>query len=195
MSNVDLSPVFNVFMFIWSILDAIFSFIESSFIDIFNGIPSEAIPFLIGIFAYSIVAVFDIYINHMETGNKLLILKIFHRIFLVFVILFSVWRIGIIAMIGNGISIQTFSQFFINLMYILFGIILFIAFYKKIPWVKKALLILIWSMFLLLTFVICPATSEFTLSDSTLIQVLLTATIFVVPNSILVYQKAKKGDE
>lgn len=183
----------NVLMVIWGILDGIFSFIENSFILIFNAIPVEAIPFLIGIFAYSIVAILDITINHMETGNKLLILKIFHKIFLVFIILFSVWRIGVVAMIDTGISIHSFAEFFINLLYILFGVILFIAFYKKIPWVKKALLILLWSLFLLLTFVICPAFSDFILSDSTLIQVLLTATIFVVPNSILIYQRAKLG--
>ncbi len=195
MADIDLTGVYNVFMFIWSVLDAMFSFIESAFRDIFNAIPIEAIPFLIAIFSYSIIAVLIISIYRMETGNQALFLKIFHKIFLIFVILFSIWRIGIISMISNEISIQTFSQFFINLIYILFAIVLFIVFYRKIPWVKKALLILVWALFLLLTFVIAPATSDFQLSDNTLIQVLLVATIFVVPNSILAYQKSKRGGD
>ena len=195
MADIDLTGVYNVFMIIWSVLDAMFSFIESAFRDIFNAIPSEAIPFLIAIFSYSIVAVLIISINRMETGNQVIFLKIFHKIFLIFVILFSIWRIGIIAMISNEISIQTFSQFFINLIYILFGIILFVVFYRKVPWVKKAILILVWGIFLLLTFVIAPATSDFVLSDNTLIQVLLVATLFVVPNSILAYQKSRRGED
>ncbi len=193
MSDVDLTGVYNVFMFIWSILDAMFSFIENSIKDIFNAIPVPAIPFLIGIFSYSIIAFLLISINNMKSGKKVLILKIFHKIFLVFVILFSIWRIGLISMLDNEISVQTFAAFFINLIYIMFAIVLFISFYRQVPWIGKVLLILVWSMFLLLTFVICPATSDFQLSNNTLIQVLLVATLFVVPNSILAYQKSKKG--
>lgn len=193
MSDIDLTGVYNVFMFIWSVLDAMFTFIENSFRDIFNAIPVPAIPFLIGIFSYAIVAFLLISINHMKSGKKVLILKIFHKIFLVFVILFSIWRIGIISMLDNEISVQTFSEFFINLIYIMFAIVLFLSFYRQVPWIGKALLILVWSLFLLLTFVICPATSDFQLSDNTLIQVLLVATLFVVPNSILAYQKSKQG--
>ena len=39
MADIDLTGVYNVFMFIWSVLDAMFSFIESAFRDIFNAIP------------------------------------------------------------------------------------------------------------------------------------------------------------
>jgi len=183
------------FMAIWSVLDAMFSFIDNGFRSIFSAIPASAIPFLIAIFCYSVVAIFALIIKRTDVGNKRMALRAFYYIFLVFVFLFALWRLGIVIMIEDKMTIDTISEFFINLIYVLFAMVLFIVFYRKIPWLKKALLIVIWSLFLLLTFIICPMIGESQLTESTLYQVLTISFIFVVPNGILQYQKAKQSEE
>ena len=182
------------FLAFWSVLDAMFTFIDDAFRDIFNCIPVAAIPFLIAIFCYSVVAMMIYFIKKQPVGNRKVGLKAFYWAFVGFFLLFSIWRFGIVVMLEDKLTIETFSQFFVNLVYVAFGMILIVMFYKNVPWLKKVLLILIWSIFLLLTFLICPALGESKLSESTVWQVLLVAFLFVVPNSLNMLQKAKESD-
>lgn len=190
----DINIGLEIFMFFWTFLDLIFIFIDNMFRSIFNAIPGTAMPFLIGIFCYSISATFMILIDKQDEGSKRVLLKAFYRIFLILVTLFVVWRFGIVMMIEEKLTIETLSEFFINLVYISFAMVLFVIFYRKIIWIKKILLILMWSIFLLLTFVICPALGESELSDTTLYQVLLISVLFIIPNSFVQYKKASKKE-
>lgn len=181
-----------VFMLFWSILDAMFSFVDDSFRKIFNAIPGAAIPFLIAIFCYSIVAILVYIINRQKSDNRRLGLKALYWIFVAFVLLFAIWRFGVVMMLEDKLTYETLSEFFVNVVYVLFGMCLVIMFYRNVPWLKKAILLLIWSLFLLLTFVICPALEESELTDSTVYQVFLITFLFVVPNGLNQFKKAKE---
>lgn len=183
----------TVFLVIWSIFDVIFGFIDRAFKAVFNAIPYSAMPFLIGIAMYSICAMFVLVIEKQESGKKILYYKVFYKVFIVIMLLFSIWRLGFITQLASEINFATISQFIINIIYIIFAAVLLVTFYRKIPWLKKALVIILWTLLLLLTFIICPATGESELTDSTLIQILLIATLFVVPHGILQYNKMKEG--
>jgi len=182
-----------VFIAFWSFLDAIFSFIDESFTMIFNGMPLEAIPFVIGIFCYSIIAIMVVLITAEEKGNRKVLMKIFYYALTITTILFTIWRFGIISMIEPQLTPATAIEFFINVAYVIFALILVVAFLRKITWLKKAIIVLLWSLLLLITFVIAPGFTDFQLSDNTLIQVLLIAAIFVVPNGYHQIQKAKRS--
>lgn len=186
-------PIMTPFLIIWYVFDVIFGFIERGFRAVFNAIPNSAMAFLIGIACYSICAIFVVIIERQEPGRKMLYYKIFYKGFIVIMILFSIWRLGFITQLASEVSFSTVSQFIINIFYIIFGAILLITFYRKIPWLKKALIIILWTMLLLITFIIAPATGESQLSDSTLYQILLIMTLFVVPNGIIQYNKFR-GD-
>lgn len=184
----------TIFLVIWSIFDVIFGFVERAFIAVFNAIPYSAMPFLIGIACYSMCAIFVLIIEKQGPGKKVLYYKIFYKGFIVIMILFSIWRLGFITQLASEVNFATVSQFILNIIYIIFAAILLITFYRKIPWLKKALVIILWVVLLLLTFIICPATGESELTDSTLIQILLIATLFVVPHGLLRYNKYKECD-
>lgn len=186
-------PVMTVFLAIWHVFDIIFGFIERGFRAVFNAIPNSAIPFLIAIACYSICAIFVVIIDRQEPGRRMLYYKIFYKCFIGIMLLFSIWRFGIITQLVSEVNFNTISQFLINIIYIIFGGILLITFYRKVPWLKKAIIIILWTMLLLLTFIICPATGESELSDSTLYQVLLIATLFIVPHGIIQFKKLKEG--
>ncbi|MHA1488547.1 MAG: hypothetical protein ACTSRI_02695 [Promethearchaeota archaeon] len=180
----------------------IFTFIDQLFRRVFDAICNEAITFLIAIFCYSISSFFVYFINSSNESSRRLILKIFYTLFIVIIAFFTIWRLGFIVMldyIDAEFSFSTFTIFFINIVYILFALILFVSFYKKIPWLKNAIIILLWAMFLLLTFIICPAmeygqSSVFTtLSSDTLFQVLIVATIFIVPRGLNKFKKVKES--
>lgn len=190
-------------MLFWSFLDVIFTFVDLLFTHLFDAIPVEAIPFLIGIFCYSVCAFFVFFIDRAGPGSGTLLLKLFYYGFMVIMTLFTVWRLGFIVAldyVSAEVSVDSLATFFVNLIYILFALVLFIAFYRKMPWLKKAIIVLLWSMFLLLTFIICPAMSwqysgdtiVFTeLTSSTLMQVLIVASIFIVPQGMTKLKKAK----
>jgi len=132
-------------------------------------------------------------IDRQEPGNKRLFYKLFYKVFVVIMLLFSIWRLGFIVQLAEGISLETVAEFLVNIMYIVFGAMLLVTFYRKIPWLKKAIIILLWTMFLVITFIIGPATGESELTDSTLFQTLVMATLFVVPNSMIQYRKMKNS--
>lgn len=182
-----------IFLGIWYVLDVIFGFIDRGFRAVFNAIPDSAIPFLIGIACYSICAIFILIIERQEPGRKLLYYKVFYKAFIVIMVLFSIWRLGFITQLASEVSFVTVSQFVINIVYIIFAAVLLVTFYRKIPWLKKAIIIILWTMLLLLTFIVSPATGESELSDSTLYQILLIATLFIVPHGLIQYNKMKGG--
>ena len=142
---------YSLFYTIWnglvSVLGAFFSFIDDLFRAMFNSIPDNAITFLIGILCYAVLEFFVFFINREDSGNRKLALKLFKGIVAIFTILFSLWRFGIITQIESGITFQTLSDFIVNMVYILFAIILVIAFFKKITWLKKALIVMLWFLF------------------------------------------------
>lgn len=189
-------------MFFWGILDVIFIFIDQLFRHVFDAIPFEAVTFLIGIFCYSILSFFVYFINRSNESSKRLILKVFYVAFIIIMAMFTIWRMGFIIMldyIDAEFSFSTFAIFFINIVYILFAVILFVSFYKKVPWLRNAIIIVLWAIFLLLTFLICPAMEYMqsgvftTLSSDTLFQVIIVATIFIVPKSLNKFKKVKES--
>ena len=187
----------DLFLIIWSLLDALFWFIENIFISIFNAIPYVAIQFLIAIFCYSVVAIMEYFINREEIGTQKLLYKVFYAVFGVFMFLWVFWRFGNIIKLDQladaPISMQI-EVFIVNIVYMIFGMVVFMMFLKKITWLKKAVLVITWSLFLLLTFIICPAFTDFTLTDSTLIQVLIVASLFIAPISVNKIKDAKEGE-
>lgn len=186
-------PIITVFLAIWSVFNALFTFIENVFIALFNAIPYSAMPFLIGIACYSICVIIVLSIERQEPGKKVILYKFFYKIFIVFMVLFSIWRLGFITQLANEISFATVAQFLINIVYIIFAAVLLVSFYRKIPWLKRAIIAILWILFLVLTFIVCPLTGESELTDSTLIQVLLIAALFVVPHGLSKYNKIKEG--
>ena len=69
------SILLEIFHALWAILDVIFMFIDKCFRSIFNAIPSPAIPFLIGIFCFSCLAIFIIIIDQQDEGVSRAVLK------------------------------------------------------------------------------------------------------------------------
>lgn len=185
--------LFDIFLAFWSILDVIFSFIDESFTLVFNALPSDAIPYVIGIFVYSVIAIMVVIITAQDKGNKKLALKLFYYCLVLISILYTIWRFGIISMIEPEITASTVSEFVVNIIYVVFAMLLVVSFLRKITWLKKAIIFLLWFLLLLITFVLAPAFSEFQLSDSTLIQVLLLAAIFIVPSGYHKIQQAKRS--
>ena len=107
---------------------------------------------------------------------------------------FSIWRFGIIILVEERVgTMEMTSIFFMNLFYIIFAVLIIWAFVKKIPWLKKALILFLWVMFFIFTFVICPALGESELTSSTLVQFLLVGVIFAVPNIANQYTDSKKS--
>jgi len=166
------------------------------FVSVFTAIPYVAIQFLIAIFCYSIVAMMEFFINREEIGSQKVLYKIFYVIFGVFMFLWVFWRFGSIInldRVSDGTLSMQMEVFIVNVVYMIFGMIVFMMFLKKITWLKKAVLMITWSLFLLLTFIISPALTDFTLTDSTLYQVLIVASVFIVPNSVNKLKDAKEG--
>ena len=192
-SNLTIfDALWSIFMGLWFILDLFFTWIDEQFRLVFNAIPYTAIAFLIGIFCYSIVAFFYWAIDKAGNTRKRLYLKIFYAIYSIIMVLFSIWRLGFMAMIDNKINVVTIGEFLFNLVYIIFGVILIVSFLKKIDWLKKAIIGFLWAMLSLFTWVIGPIIGEITLSQETLQQFLILAIIFLIPNFMYEYRKQKR---
>ncbi len=187
--------LWDLFMAIWAVLNLLFRFIDDSFANIFNAIPQTAIPFVVGIFCYSIVAIFLILLEKLE-GSERLAINIFYKVFLIVIILFTIWRFGFIALLDDRVNADTLSQFFINMIYIMFAFVLFISFYRSVPWLKKAIIVLLWSCLTLLTFLICPLVGESETTTNTILQFLVIMFVFVIPHSVYYkVQSNERGEE
>jgi hypothetical protein len=185
--------IWDIFMFFWLFLDAIFSYITGSAENLFTGLPTEAIPFVIGIICYSLLAFITWYIQKVGAGRKRLGAKIFYALVYIIAILFTIWRLGIVTIAQENIDpVASAVEFIISIIYILFAFILVIAFLKKITWLKRALIFLLWMLLLITTF-ISPIFSDFALNSNTVPQLLVIGFLFGLPNIAIAYQKAKKS--
>lgn len=199
MSNIGM----DIFLAIWTVLDMLFTFIDNVFASLFDGIPTEAIPFLIAIFCYSVLSFVEFFLKITVGHTRRILLRIFYITFLIIVVLITLWRFGFIILLdyaGEKLSPTSITVFVVNMVYIIFAIVLFITFYKKVPWLKVAIVIIMWVLFLLITFIIVPAQQwsytddsiTFTsLSSNTLFQVLFMGSIFVIPRGLNRFKDAK----
>ena len=144
---------------------------------------------------YALITITILWGDSEEEGSHdRFVAMLFFKGLVVFTALFTLWRFGIAFMIEDKINPKTVSEFFINIVLIVFGGCVCYAFYKNTPWLKKAILILILGCFLSLTFIICPyLLHESELSDNTLYQSLIVLGIFGVPEGIA--YKRKKAQE
>jgi hypothetical protein len=180
----------------WSVLDVIFSYIDQQFRNVFSSIPPDAIQFLIGIYCYILLTVISIFIQREEEHKVEIILTAIYGFFTIITMAFTIWRIGIINSL-RGLNFNTITQFIINLVYIAFFIVLIFAFYQKTLWLKKSLLILLWVLFTLTTWVLSPALTEFELTWATTTQFFTTMALFGVFESLyeLKFKEKKEKDD
>ncbi|MGV9141350.1 MAG: hypothetical protein ACOC1X_00265 [Promethearchaeota archaeon] len=195
MNKVDFSGVLGIFMNIWNVLDKVFSYVDQLFRWLFPAIPDAAITFLIGIFCYSLAAIIEVIIGLQPEDKQSLGLRAFYSFFCVILFMFSLWRFGIITQLDNSITAFTITEFIIGVAYVVFGVILFVAFYRQIPWLRSGMVLLLWVLLIVLTFVICPITTEFEPTSDTLTQVLIAAVVFIPPYSISYVQSHQREQE
>lgn len=193
-------------MAIWTFLDLIFSFIDALFQNLFSAIPLEAIPFLIGIFCYSVIAFIMFFTEIAPEGADIIILKIYYKVFSVIMVLFTTWRFGFIIALDYAYaqaSLFNIITWTVNIVYILIGLVLFYAFYRKnASGLRKLIIIVLWTFFLVITFIIVPALewsyssntlALSTISPDTLVQVLIVAAIFATPRGLSKWKDIKSG--
>jgi len=183
---------YDIFMGIWAVLDVLFGYIDFIFRSIFDDIPNSAIAFLIGIISYSVLELLVYIINKQEAGNRKMFLKFFRVLIIILTLLFTIWRFGIISQISPMFTYWSITEFVVNMIYILFALILVIAFLRKITWLKKAIILLLWILFTITTFITSTIFEGFVLTNATLIQYLLVGVLFIVPYSITTYKKGQK---
>jgi hypothetical protein len=173
---------------IWAGLDAFFTFCKTIIENIFNAIPQPAMTFLIAIISYSLSAYITWGIGR-ASGYQEILLKAFKLGFTILVILFAIWRIGVplMQLIPND-PFANLTSVLINMLYIFMAAVLLYAFYLRNPWLKKAFLTISWIMFLLITFLIAPALTDFMPTNQTLWQVLEIAVLFSAPGFLLFIQ-------
>lgn len=183
---------YDCFMVIWSVIDVMFTAIENWFIFVFSVIPICAIPFLIGIVFYSVLAFVKWCADKSGESRKRLLFKAIIIGFTVFMIMFTVWRLGLIALIPEDqIFLLGLAEFIYNMMYILLGFVLLIVFLRKIPWLKKLLIIFLWGGFLFFTFIIAPFIEDVAFNIDTVFVVFLLGGFFSIPNIMYEYRKMK----
>jgi hypothetical protein len=181
----------NEFYGVWLVLDAIFTFTYTVIGNVFNALPPEALPFLIAIICYSFSAYLSYAIERYQ-GRKAYLYRIYNAVFLVLVILFTLWRLGFtLDMLPDDLLANTLTMI-INVLYIIAGAILFYAFYYNNKWIKKAFLILSWLFLILITFGFAPALTDYMPDDAALTQILLAAIIFAAPNALLFIQSHRQ---
>jgi hypothetical protein len=191
---INQSAAMDAFYVFWSVLDVIFGYIDQQFRNVFSSIPGDAIQFLIGIYCYILLTVIGIFIEREEDDKVEIILTAIYGAFTIITIAFTIWRIGIINSL-RALNFSTITQFFINLAYVAFFIVLIYAFYQKVPWIKKALLILLWTLFTLTTWVLAPALTSFELSWGTTTQFFTTMALFGVFESLYEFKFKEKEDD
>lgn len=165
-----------------------FSSIEESFQQIFDSIPHSAQPYLISIVIYATMALllFEAYRNGIRWWLVWLG-------FGVMAVLFSIWRLSILDELPDVFSWDTISELCLLIFSTVFIALLAVAFYKKNPWLKKAILIFIWALFTLFTWIIAPAAGEMELSYSTLKQYLLVAALFAIPYVAALIERQRRA--
>jgi len=153
-----------------------FASIEEGFQQVFDAIPVSAQPYLISIVIYAIMA--SLLFKALKNGIRWWLVWLG---FGVMAILFSIWRLSILAVLPEIFSWDTISELCLLLFSTAFIAMIAIAFYKKNPWLKKAILVFVWILFTLFTWIVAPAAGEMELSYGTLKQYLLVAALFAIP--------------
>lgn len=137
-------------------------------------------------------------------GADIIILKVYYRGFMVIMTLFTIWRFGFIVALDYAyaqISLYSIATWAVNIVYIGIGFVLFYAFYKEnASGLRKLIIIVLWSLFLLITFIIVPAMewrysdntmALSTISPDTLFQTMVVAAIFVTPRGLSKWKQMK----
>lgn len=174
-------------MNVLDLLDMFFRGIQFAFQSVFSAIPPSAQPFLISLCVYSIMAMLSFAFNKTERKQ---VWKCIMGVYIVCVALYTIWSFGLLNSIPDEYTVENIAQFISIMFYILLGIVLGVSFYKQNSWISKLVLVFIWVMFLLTTWIIAPLTAEMQLSENTLYQTLVISVLFVVPKSL--NYKAKK---
>jgi hypothetical protein len=190
---------FKLFEEFWSYLDQIFTYIDNQFKSWFHIIPDSAIPYLIGIFIYSFLAYMEIFINMQKENNREgmhIFMNFYHAFLVLFGLLFSIWRMGIINQINPDLSsFNSLTDWVVNVVYIFFALILIVSFLKKISWLKNGLLIMLWGLFIGITFVVAPILEGFKPNNDTLMMVFWLAGLFLAPNVVVAVQNRREARE
>jgi hypothetical protein len=181
----------DIFYAMWQCLDIAFTFAETIIGNVFNALPYEALPFLIAIICYSFSAYLS-YAVKKSDGRKAYLYKLFNTVFLVLVVLFTLWRLGFTMQMVPDDMLANMVTMIINIVYIMAGAVLFYAFYKDNRWIKKIFLILSWTFLIIITFALAPALTDYMPDDAALTQILLAAIIFAAPNALLYIQSSKQ---
>jgi len=170
------------------VLDIFFNGVTEWFGNVFTAIPESALFFLIGIATWSFLAIIDFYAE-----NRSLWWWIGYGFFVTLAGLFSLWKFGLLFYIEDQMTWENIAEF----LSIIFAIILVVAlgfsFYKKNLWLKRLILVFMWTMFTLVTWLIAPLTGESELSWDTLVQFTLIVVVFAFPFLLRLneaYQKA-----
>ncbi|MFO8020665.1 MAG: hypothetical protein R6U96_18725 [Promethearchaeia archaeon] len=187
---------FDVFLVFWAILDAMFAWIEQQFINVFHAIPVDAIPFLMGIVLMSAIEFIAFLINRMDTSTKRVTLKIFYALLGILLFLISLWRLGVVSMVEKNADFTvTLTKLIVFAVYIIFIVAVIVSFWKQYGTeIRKGIIVILWCLFLLVTWVIAPVFQSFTLSFDTATQTIFSVLFFVIPQGLTKYQEwAKKG--
>jgi hypothetical protein len=186
----------SVWWWFWNILNIVFTGITNFFINIFGAIPETAIPFLIALFCYALLDFLSFLASQQEEGIKRAAMKTTLGVTSVITVLFAIWRLGIINRLDMTFSIETASEIFASVMYITFAIVIAYSFMNEQgSKVKSALYVLLWVIFLSITFVVAPVFDGFDLSFDTLTQVISVAFLCGMPKVLNQYGKERKSEE
>lgn len=186
----------DLFYWFWFALDILFTGIENMFISCFPYIPISAIPFVVSIFGYSLVAFLNWIILDKDTGLELRFIQIAKYFFIVLLVLIVIWRLGVISLVPSGDIYGSISAIFISAIYcVLFGSLIVAFFILNSNLVQSIVLVLNWICLLIITLFIAPITNEMALSENTIPSLLIISFIFAVPKSMLYYKQSKTEKE
>ncbi len=196
----------SVFVLITTPIALLFEFITTQIVSIFNGIPTTCVDFIIAILTYGTLA-FLLYFKKKSKDGWKVVCSIIYYLVLAVTILYIIWKTRLVSLLDeNAIGYDNIAMFFINLMYVLLAIGIMVVFYRsenkrealgennRIKVLKTVIKIFIWTMFLLITFVISPIFDGFLLTMDTFVQTGILFVYFSVPMA-LVLQNNEDGDD
>jgi len=178
-----------------------FSFLLVQLGSIFNGIPTSAIEYVMIILVWSVLSILAL-LRQRSNGPIHLVFLVFHSVGLIITVLYMVWKIQLITYLENNISSDQITSFFEYLVYMLFAVVILLAFYRSdkrgvsgpgIKTIKKGVKIVIWGLFFLTVYVLEPVLQGYMLTMTTFIQTWLLVMLFMLPN-VFLYEVAKLKD-
>jgi hypothetical protein len=198
----------NWFLVVWSIIDAMFGWIEMQTSSVFDAVPLASIQFVLAILCYGTLALLSYLTAKFPRGNPWRIaFSMMTKIFLVFTILFAVWRFGFVVELEERISTYTVSVFATNLIYALVAIFIAYVFYRDakesaddddersdLDKIQILLKIVIWTCYLL-TLLLAALFEGFLFTLDTWVQTALLITYFSTPYALLWWKDYKEREE